>query len=153
MINIYNGEISIPEYNTVLRKEMTEIELQNTKFYKILKDIRKFENGYSWFDFNSFQFKNWKILLQICFKNSLLNTIELTTIEDNDSKTWNEWSEKEQINIYKRNSQFLKEILLKKGNESKDKRLIEYDFEWGSVYSTFDKKSASCNIGVKYNLT
>ncbi|WP_312553326.1 hypothetical protein [Empedobacter brevis] len=153
-INTDNGIVTLKKYNLQLRKGMLLEDLQQTEFYKkYTNGMRDVKTGYFWYYFKAINVDGYQLTLNLCFLGNQLDRIFMNTHEESDAKTWDDWTEQKEMNVFHRNTTFLSHIL---GIPPTRKKKTPYPscsfrFSWGSVWSVYDPRSASSFMGINYD--
>lgn len=151
-LNNIDGTLLIKAYNTTLYKGMKLEDLKETIFYKEkYVSFRDVETGYFWYYFDSLDFNKYKIVISICVFGDSLEQIYLNTWSDNDAKTWDDWTEKKEMEVFDRNNSFMREL---SGEKGKKKNTLypqwSVSYDWGTLWSVYDPRSASSFAGLSY---
>jgi hypothetical protein len=149
MIDKTNGSIYLKKYNLTLKNRMTDDILLKSEFMKILKNSSGMRGGYVWYYFNEYEYKEWILLISVCFKNDILEQISFTSIEKNESCDWSDWAFEKEMNRKNKNEELLFDVFGTKP-ELIDKECSVYNFEWGKIISSYDQKSGSSRIIIQY---
>lgn len=152
MLDITNGNLVIEEFNSKLYKGMQLEELKNTDYYKAkFNSFRDVQTGYFWYSFDTFSWEGYQIHISICFYGDKLEHFHINTWEDTDAKTWDDWTEKKEMAVFERNNSFMRKLSGEKGNKKKDP-YPQWNavFDWGTLWSVYDPRSASSIAGLSY---
>ncbi|MDM1508968.1 hypothetical protein HX082_06105 [Myroides odoratimimus] len=152
MLDKTNGSIFLEEFNCRLYKGMQLEELKQTDYYKAKYDsFRDVNTGYFWYGFNHFDWEGYQVRISICFFGDRLESMYIYTSDDRDAKTWDDWSEKKEMEVFERNNSFMRKLSEEKGKK-KNSPYPQWSiaFEWGTLWSVYDPRSASSISGLSY---
>jgi hypothetical protein len=106
-----------------------------------LQEIRDIGTGYKWIDIKNIQIDHKYFIISLCFKETKLSELSIV-INDNPfhlNSGWESWSEKEEKEKLNKYQDWLSQKL---GND----RI----FKWGEAWASYDPKSCSSSIGIRY---
>ncbi|MCC9044541.1 hypothetical protein LNQ81_17875 [Myroides sp. M-43] len=147
------GSVFLDELNCTIHKGMKLDELKETAFYKAnFSSFRDVKTGYFWYGFNHFVWEGYHVYFNLCFFGDSLESMYLGTWEPTDTTSWDDWTEKSEMKVFERNNAFMRKLSGEKGNKSKDPYPRWNDiYEWGTLWSVYDPRSASSISGLSYN--
>ncbi|MDR0229615.1 MAG: hypothetical protein LBI72_11240 [Flavobacteriaceae bacterium] len=151
-LNKDDGSIHIENFDTVLYRGMKLEELKQTEFYKSkFHNLRDVTTGYFWYNFDFFLWEGYNVYISICFYGDILEYIHINTWEEGDAKTWDDWTEKKEMEVFERNNSFMRKISGEKGTKKKSPYpQWNVTFKWGTLWSVYDPRSASSIAGLSY---
>lgn len=141
MINTKNGQIIFDNNLYVLKSKTTLEEFKNSRLFSEVCNEVYMGNGHSNFTINPQNILGDPFIIVVYFNpNQTINFIGMHYCENGKKPDWKDWSEENE--------------LLKK--QIHDKLLIKYlgappyNYEWGTVSSSYDSKSGSSGIYIRY---
>lgn len=139
MINIQNGELKIA--NLIISPKINKDDfIDVVKKNKLLKAERDMKNSYHWYYFNTLQLAGLNMAASVCFYKSNLNIITFSNTDSSLGSSWEDWSKEKELERKNSHNQWLQKVL---GNPP-------YEYDWGSIKSDYDEKSAFSIIMVNF---
>ena len=154
LINTENGTVELAAFNTFLQRGMLLADLQQTDFYKsCYHNMWDVKTGYFWYYFNAIPVEGSQLCFQLCFLGDHLESIHMNTRQETDAKTWDDWTEEKEMQVFYRNNKFLSKVLeIPPTRKSKTPYpQCTFHFSWGNIWSVYDPRSASSIMGISYN--
>ncbi|WP_040948953.1 hypothetical protein [Gorillibacterium massiliense] len=154
MINLLTGSIGISNSDIVIDKDLTKEKFENTLFFKEhLLSVEDMKTGYVWYRTNSIKFEEILIKLSFCFYYEELYLITFRIQDDlNIEIDWSNWNKEKELELKRIHDK----LLLKAFNREPDNNIEDpiyrttYNFIWGSIESSFDSRSGSSLIAMRY---
>ena len=139
MIDINNGDIRLTKKTLVIRKGLTIDEFAKSDLFEDV--YKKDEYEYTRF-FVGLQFIGENQFAVSLLFNPLgrLYSIHLKISIDGKMPSWDNWSEEGELRIKDMHDMWLKKNV---GDPP-------YNYSWGTIYSTYDPRSASSSMGVRF---
>lgn len=153
LINTETGTVELAAFNTFLQRGMLLAVLQQTDFYKTCYvNRRDVKTGYFWYYFNAIPVEDSQLCFNLCFSGNHLDHIHMNTLEKTDARTWDEWTEEKEMQVFHRNNKFLSKILERPPSRKSKTPYpsCTFDFPWGNLWSVYDPRSASSIMGISY---
>ena len=140
MINTENGNLQLENIKLIIKKGLTRDEfMQSDLFYDVLNQD---DYGYVRYYIKPQTICEQKFVIALLFKpDKSLSSVTLGLAIDGAIPTWENWSEEDELR---------KKALLGKWLE-KNVGEPPYDYTWGSMTLTYDRRSASSHITISYN--
>jgi hypothetical protein len=154
LINTETGTVELAAFNTFLQRGMLLADLQQTDFYKTCYvNRRDVKTGYFWYYFNAIPVEGSQLCFNLCFSGNHLDHIQMNTLEKTDARTWDEWTEEKEMQVFHRNNKFLSKILERPPSRKSKTPYpsCTYNFPWGNLWSVYDPRSASSIMGISYH--
>ncbi|MCM3206172.1 hypothetical protein [Paenibacillus illinoisensis] len=133
---------------------LTEEELKASSFYRENStEVQKLTTGYTWYKFKSDASADGKAFyLALCFHQSRLVQASLALDGEEFPSSWDDWTEAGEMKRKLAHDEWLREQIAAAPqiNRSKPYPYMEYRLPWGSIYSSYDPRSASASIGITF---
>lgn len=143
MINAKNGQVMFDNTSYILESKTTLKEFKNSSLFIEVSNEVYMENGHSNFTINSQNIVGLPFIIVVYFNPSqIINLIGMYYCKENKTPDWKEWSEENELLKKDKHDKLLTKYL---GDPS-------YNYEWGTVSSTYDSKSGSAGIYIRYNV-
>ncbi|GAB5527793.1 MAG: hypothetical protein Roseis2KO_56650 [Roseivirga sp.] len=139
MINKNTGNIKLTDSLELTPKSnLNLLEGQNLGQANELRDIG---NGCKWLDIKNINIGSKYFIISLCFIDELLSELSLLVSDERFSLSshWSSWSERKEKEDLKKYTTWLNKEL---GGKT--------EFHWGDVWATYDPKSGSSSIGIRY---
>ncbi|WP_054957917.1 hypothetical protein [Paenibacillus dakarensis] len=154
MIDLITGSINISYLDFVINKDLTKEKFENSMYFKEhLFPAEDMNTGYVWYRTSSIKFEGLPIKFSLCFYNDALSLITFRIQDDfNKELDWNDWDEANELELKRKHDKLLFEVFNREPDNHIGDPLYRttYNFLWGSVESSFNSRSGSSLISMRY---
>ncbi len=140
-MNIKNGDLAIQDKSFTIGRGLIKTDFVQSKLYDEVINEKSY--GFTFYNLNSQLISNEWFDITLYFNNKdILNLVNISLSNEGDIASWNNWSENEQIKKKDMHDKWLKKNI---GNPP-------YKYDWGEISSSYDPRSGSSMITIKYNV-
>lgn len=134
IINIHTGQLSLGDTLSVYpQMDISQIRLDSDF------EHRQIDKHYRWIYVRDLALGDRWYYISLCFRDNLLDLINLSFEIDNYQQGWDNWSYQHELNKLKIYQQWISQ-----------QTHNQEQFKWGSITANYDPRSASSAITVRY---
>lgn len=139
MIDRSTGNIKLTDWLEVSPK--SNFDLLDGQNFGQINEVHNMGNGYKWLNIKNIKIESEYFIISLCYKDELLTELSMVVNDEqfNLSSDWSSWNEQKEKEDLKKYQNWLDKEL---GGKTK--------FPWGDVWATYDPKSGSSSIGIRY---
>jgi hypothetical protein len=140
MIDKTSGELVIESISLRIGPRLSRTEFLSIPIGKSASIVVKNE-PYCSYNIGRHEISGLVFIVIIYFYDELLESVNLTSVNDKSSESWSDWSEQKELERKEIHDRWLKNIL---GNASSN-------YKWGEVWSDYDSKAGFSSIEIRYS--
>ena len=140
MIDKTSGELMIESIPLSLGRHLTRTTFLSLDVGRSAKIVVKNEPFCS-YTIGRHEISGLVFIVIIYFYDELLESVSLTSVDDNSRESWSAWSEEKELEKKEIHDAWLKTIL---GSASSH-------YKWGDVWSGYDSKAGFSSIEIRYS--